>query len=521
MLQLDAEQLERVAALERRRLSLAMAPMLAQVWPAAAERLAERWPAFVTAALERATELGLHQSAEQARFVGLCGLRGLSFDWAQDILEDTGRSPVLKLFQLTVRARAQLPPGGALSPAQFDTGFAVSDAALAGLTRARGIFTDTPMPTPVQACDLAQVALAVGNATPLILSDPPEEPLELAVLAPTDFKLATQALAGCGKHPELVHEGPAARVVRQGVDAQRLAITLPAPQEREPGLTGIAHSPAPEMHRFQLNCCGIREAGAAFGSLSLSARAYPRTAWRLQLQHGPWQAVQWPEPQSPVPAALNIALSTDDRPLAIAAWQSQWLGLQSQWRTGLEKLFNAWSKPLEATTLQDASQLLVGQANLDWAWQASNGEVNMHCAGQLDWMAEKLDLNLSGQLRSGDSLAELRLKSQGETRWQQEITPASELGEVVCSWSHPLELQLLPRVGSSPALLALRPGPAAAINGKAGLRPRPDGRGWQWFCKVELEALVLPLVSSDPLLGERREPRPLLPALTLLDWSAG
>ena len=521
MLQLEAAQIERVEALERRRLAAAMAPMLAHVWPAVAERLGERWPAFVEAATARAGELGLHEPAQQARFVGLCGLRGMGFDWAQDILSDPKRSATLKLFQLTVRARAQLPPGGVLSPAQFDTAFAVSDAAVAGVSRARGVFTDAPKPTPVQACDLAQLALAVGTATPLVLTDPPQEPIELALLAPTPFKLASEMLGTCPQHPALVHEGPAGRMARQGKEALRLAITLPAPVEREPGLTGIGHSPAPELHRFTLNCCGIREAGAAFGAMSLSARAYPRTPWRLALQHGPWQGTQWPEPQPHTPARVALELQASGKALPTAPWQAEWLGLQTQWRAGLEKLFNAWAKALEAPTMEDQSGLLAGEAELAWGWRESDGQVLMHTAGRLDWTALQLDLRLSGQLRVGDALAELRLQAQGSTRWQQDVKPDTPLEEVVCSWQHPLSLQLLPRVGSAPALLGLRPGPASALSGKAGLRPRPDGRGWQWFCKVEVEPLVLPLSIHDPLLGERREPKPLLPALTLLDWSAG
>jgi hypothetical protein len=521
MLEIDTEQLECITALERRRTGLVLAPLLAQLWPAAAERLAERWPAFVMAAQERASGLGLNELADQARFIGLCALRGLNLEWAQDILDDPERRPALKLFQLTVRARQQLAPGGPVSPAQFDTSFAVSDAAIAALGRKRSVFTDRPAPTPAMACDLSQVALAIGTVKPLVLTDPPEEPLELAVLTPTPLKLAAQVLGSCSKHPELIHEGPAGRSVRQGNEALRLAITLPAPPEREPGLTGIAHSPAPELHRFTLNCCGIREAGAAFGAISLAARAYPRTPWRLALQHGPWAGTQWPEPQPQVPAALALELLSDGRALPTQPWQAQWLSLQTQWRAGLEKLFNAWAKALEAPALEDKSRLLDGEAQLAWAWRDMEGQVLMQTAGRLNWTALNLDLRLTGQLRVGDALAELRLQAFGEARWQQEVKPDTPLEELVCSWQFPIALQLLPRIGSAPALIGLRPGPAGAISGKAGLRPRPDGRGWQWFCKVEVEPLVLPLSTLDPLLGERREPKPLLPALTLLDWSAG
>jgi len=57
--------------------------------------------------------------------------------------------------------------------------------------------------------------------------------------------------------------------------------------------------------------------------------------------------------------------------------------------------------------------------------------------------------------------------------------------------------------------------------GACGLRPRADGQGWQWFAQLRVEPVQAVLHVHDPLLGERELVRPLLPAMTLLDWSLG
>lgn len=527
MLALTDTQFERIEALERQRFGAALAPVLAGIWPAVAERLGPRWPAFVASAVERAAGHGIAACGPQADFVALCGLWGASFDarpgfeWAAEILRSPRLDGRLKVHQLLARARAELPATGPLNRPGFDAALQRSAVIVAALERATGVFADMPDPTPLVTCDLATVRLAVGTGEPLTLQDAPAEPLSLAVLAPTTLKLAVDALGGCGRHPELRHDGPAGRLQRRGADARRLALPLPAPREAEPGLTGIAHSPGPALHQFTVGTCGVREAGAPFRSLAVSVQAFARTAWQLGLHHGDWPATRWPEPEPLVPAALQLRLEADGREVDTALWQPQWLDLQAQWRKGLDKLFNAWARGVEQPTLEAESRLLAGQARLAWAWRETPEGIAMQASGRIDLTAAALDLRLAGQLRWGDSLAELRLQASGQSLWQQEVDPATPLESVACSWCHPLTLTLLPCLTGDPALLHARPGLTGALAGKAGLRPRPDGRGHQWFCRIELEPVLLPLSRLDPVLGEQRETRPLLPALTLLDWSAG
>ena len=61
-----------------------------------------------------------------------------------------------------------------------------------------------------------------------------------------------------------------------------------------------------------------------------------------------------------------------------------------------------------------------------------------------------------------------------------------------------------------------------ALVGEAGLRPRSTGgSGWQWFVRLDSEAVSIPLCLHDPVLGQTRQTLALLPATRLLDWSLG
>jgi hypothetical protein len=76
------------------------------------------------------------------------------------------------------------------------------------------------------------------------------------------------------------------------------------------------------------------------------------------------------------------------------------------------------------------------------------------------------------------------------------------------------ELTTLSAAPAPPELLG-------ALSGKCGLRPRPDGAGHQWFCSVTLEPVTAVLVGRDPITGAATHTIPLLPAMPLVDWSAG
>jgi hypothetical protein len=60
-----------------------------------------------------------------------------------------------------------------------------------------------------------------------------------------------------------------------------------------------------------------------------------------------------------------------------------------------------------------------------------------------------------------------------------------------------------------------------ALVGSCGLRVRPEGTGLQWFATLSIEPAQVVLHVHDPLLGQEEIVHPLLPAMSLLDWSLG
>jgi hypothetical protein len=60
-----------------------------------------------------------------------------------------------------------------------------------------------------------------------------------------------------------------------------------------------------------------------------------------------------------------------------------------------------------------------------------------------------------------------------------------------------------------------------ALVGSCGLRMRPEGSGLQWFATLGIEPAEVVMHLHDPLLGQQEMLHPLLPAMTLLDWSLG
>jgi hypothetical protein len=92
------------------------------------------------------------------------------------------------------------------------------------------------------------------------------------------------------------------------------------------------------------------------------------------------------------------------------------------------------------------------------------------------------------------------------------------------TWRFPFTLEIEPLSGAEPATLGAAPVPVpitGALVGECGLRPRADAAGQQWFFALRLEPVTVVTETSDPLLGGARQTRNILPALALVDWSAG
>lgn len=581
MLTLTADQLAQVQDLQLRRDAQALHAVLSDAWPAVAQQLQARWPAFVDMALSRGRALGLGTVADLARYASLCCLWGASFetrprfDWAAALAADPALSPALKLHQLTHRSRAELvrraakavPGGEALTPAGFDQALAAVEAGLGRAARGRSIFLDLPPAPRPRACDLAQVGFALTEpadlqvyhlqegrwlriaqppaaATPETLGAPPAEARELAVLsraagrgANAKLQLGVEAHARCGAdHPAVQHASHAGRLAWRGADTARLHLTLHAPPaapvDQKHGPAGIGHAEPPELQTLSISSCGIRDAGAPFGGVDLRLQVHDVTQRLVEIRHGAAPVRDWPATDAPPPAPPNPAacrLEADGHAEPAGAWQEAWLALQPRTAAGLESLFNAWSRAMHGTSAQMTAELspLVGQAGVCWGWQRTpGGAMALRVQAALDFTALVLDLHLRGELDWDGSRAGVSLRAQGRVDWrtQLDLHDPAGLAEAKLAWQHPFTFSLEAIATDEPALLSAGPLPdelRGALTGSCGLRPRPDGRGHQWFFRLAVAPVHVALLRQDPATGLQRERRELLPALTLVDWSAG
>ena len=155
----------------------------------------------------------------------------------------------------------------------------------------------------------------------------------------------------------------------------------------------------------------------------------------------------------------------------------------------------------------------------------------MRTHGALDLVAFACDLALTGELVDGDARARIRVACAGRCELRATVAQVGEaaaegqsINAVQRSWRFPMTLAIEPLASAGSASLAVGAGPVpvtGALVGECGLRPRPDGRGQQWFFALRLEPVDVVVDGIDPLLGRSRRAHQLLPAIALVDWSAG
>jgi hypothetical protein len=139
------------------------------------------------------------------------------------------------------------------------------------------------------------------------------------------------------------------------------------------------------------------------------------------------------------------------------------------------------------------------------------------------------ELELGGELALAGTRTRVTLRVAGQSPLRQELrreTPQPPMAEVlkpaVASWRWPFTLALEPLAGDAATLLQQAGPLTGALVGEAGLRPGTHGSsGWEWFVALRVEPVAVPLQAADPLLGQTFWTQPLLPALTLIDWSLG
>jgi hypothetical protein len=581
MLRLTHEQSDLLAQLTVRRQAAAVSTMLAQAWPAVTERLKDRWPAFVEAAMQQARRHGVSDLPSMAHFAGLWCLWGAAFEdkpgfeWAHEILADPRRSPPLKVHQLMVHTRDELQrrqPASSASAAgvtlkQFDATAAVVETQAALLAAARAVFVSEEPPVRIKACDLAGVDLMLTEAEgveeyrpvggtwqrvpvaklalpPVHLTRSPEEPISFALLSNplrggpvARLNLRTEAHAVCDPrvHPEVVHQNAQGRLAWKGRDTGRLSLALYAATPEPGPLRGIGAACVPDVQTVSAATCGMRDAGAPFGDLSLTLQVFPATQWLTEVRHAAWPTLHWPasgEVETATPASCR--LEADGKPRDAAAWQKSWASLRNAFSQGMEKMFNAWSRSMVAGSprLEVQAELLSGQAGITWGYRRSAADLaELRVEGLLDMLAASLDVHLSGEIDIGGARARIHLSAKGRSELRMPLLELGAKGDddkslaaAQRTWQFPFMLEVEPIASAELTTLSAAPAPPALlgrISGKCGLRPRPDTAGSQWFCSVALEPVTATLIGRDPIIGAATHTLALLPAMPLLDWSAG
>jgi hypothetical protein len=578
MLVLQADQLEALEQLDAQQFARALAPGLAELWPAVAGRLGERHAAFVAAGLAAARREGLTTPLLAAGLVNLWCVWGpgfetaSGFEWARAILDARGRQPAVRMHQLAHATRELLqraPASGAAAvasgatPVQFDAAL-VRLPALVEMAAQQGVFEPVieALAQPA-ACDLAALELTIVNsdwrceyrcgsdglhwqaaapeAASMVVDAPSAQALPIAALGPptraspsSNLRLRLQPLACCdpARHPAVVLMTPAGVLSRHGRDALALMQPLLGPAQANAALWPIAAEVEPASYRLAIETCGVRDAGEPVGPLTVEARVFPAVQHRLECQVPAGEVRVLPLRGEAAAAPMPACHVERDGAVADGqAWVAAWRALHKQLAEGLEKLLNTWARVggIDEPCLEATLTALAGSSALTWGYREEGvSSAFMRLEGQLQLIACALDLTLSGQLSEGPARARVRLRAQGRSELQATLARLSSttpldaaLASAQASWRFPLEVEIEPVASAEmSSLIFSGPPQGGALLGSAGLRPRAAG-GCEWFFRLQVEAAAISVTRVDPVFGSMRRTRQMLPAMSLVEWSSG
>jgi hypothetical protein len=505
------------------------------------------------------------------------------FEWAQAILAaGRGGSAMsasrdwLTVHQLVQRSLTELQhlPGARIAPQALAAADAHLIAAFGAYGRQGRLHPPEPPPAPQTACDLeaadirvlddsgplqyrldpsapagdwqrsavalpAALRVDASRAVPKLiamLSNPPGQGPQ----ARLQVRVRPRALCHGDVHPLLGFSGPHGRWVWTGHESKSASWPVAA---RDPPLpragpgSAMAEETSPELQRLEIEVCGLRDDGEPIGPLQTLVSVWPAAQWWLELQRAaPETRSVLPGPRAWLGSRSRCRIERDGLAQDAAPLQQHFeAGLDGAVALGLQKLAAACDAlpGLSAVRLDALLGLLVGQASLTWGWAYGPGGLDgpalMRVVARLDLNACLADLQLAGELTLMGTRSRLMLRLAGQAALRQTLqhdTPTPPLSEVmlavVTRWRFPVELTLDPLANDAGSLLQLAGPATGALVGEAGLRPCTRGcSGWEWFVGLRLEPVSVPLRVIDPLLGQQTVLQPLLPALTLVDWSLG
>ncbi|WP_229722497.1 hypothetical protein [Xylophilus rhododendri] len=391
------------------------------------------------------------------------------------------------------------------------------------------------------------ITLAAGAAA-AAREAPPALPPRLFLLSQPserDFsrlRLRTRASHCCDPqlHPLVTLNGAQGLASWRGAHAADVVLNLYAetpPSVGDGPQPAIAVESLPQLSTLELGSCGLRETGVPLGDQKTLLSVYPSEQHWMIWRREPGPPMAWPETATPPPSPPALyRIERDGLALDASRWQAGLADLDRQLAEGLARLATAWERESGVLRgrMEAQPQVLAGSAGITWGWaeSAANGAVLaqppvFRVAGVLDLVACQLDLRLQGELNLFGSQSRLSLHCAGRAPLKVafERLPGTDLPAAIApaqtALRLPFVLELESLAQGDTAALADATGPVAgALVGSCGLRPAPAG-GLQWFCQLAIEPVSVALRVHDPLLGSQTSLRPLLPAMSLLDWSLG
>ena len=554
-----------------------MGQWVARLWPELHARLDQQLDAFVQLSAGNAATHQIDRGDATLRFVSLCCAFGPNFErrpeneWALAILADERLGSWLKLHQLVVQGATALKRRAGPGATTSDQLLHADRTLLAALDQESFANNSEAVALARLACDLETVDIRlleldwrreyrpVDGAWPLVqLSDPvvpvrmgsgrPAPPL-ICVLAHAarqgpaarlQVRLLTHAVCDHDHHPFVVFAGDHGLWSWRGHLARSVSwlvhSAVPAPAPNGLGVT-LFEEGLPLTSLLRATTCGLRDEGVPTGALETYVWAYPADQWLFECQRDAEQTWQWPRSGAPEESdwepMTRCRIERNGQELVTSKWVKAFHEtLDLALIRGFDKLFTAWQLVVTDASMLLTVSLMSGRCASTWGWREGPeglaGRPLMRALGDLD-LHNDLDLLLSGELALGLTRTAVRLRLQGAAPLKQrfvrdQVTPGlmDVLLPVVARWRFDYRIEFDP-IAVDEGVVWRDAGPCTgSLVGELGLRPNASGgAGWQWFARLDTEAVTAPIGMFDPVLGETGRVLPLLPATRLLDWSLG
>ena len=546
-------------------------------WPELRARLGDLLDGFIDVACASAASHQIARGVLTARFVNVCCALGPNFErkpeneWALAILADERLGGWVKLHQLVVRASTELKrrasDGGNLSDPLLRTDGLLLDA----LDQNSRVANSDAVRAPRLTCDLEAVdirlleldwrreyrqqdgawqRMPVAVANPSIRIGPGSSvPALVCVLthapgtgdaARLQVRLLTHAVCDQDHHPLVESAGEHGLWSWRGHQARAVSwlVDGPAPVPSANGLgVTLIEETLPRTSLLRAATCGLRDEGVPIGSVQTYVWAYPADQWLFVWQREPGASRQWPRPATAAPdqaaPATRVRIERDGVVVPSLRWATGFdETLDAELLRGFDKLFAAWQETTTEASMTVAATMLCGRAMLSWGWREGPeglaGRPLMRVVGDLD-LGHAIDIVLTGEVALGVTRTKVRLIVHGQATLRQQPTRDNAvpgLPEVLLAaavrWSFDYRIEFDPLAVDEGALWSEAGPCTGAIVGEMGLRPRSGGGGgWQWFTRLDTQAVSVPVCLHDPVLGQTRLRLQLLPAMKFLDWSLG